>query len=269
MLVEFGVGFWTGSLALLSDAAHMGTDVLGLGMALTAIRVAARPRTKRRTFGLHRLEVLAALGNGLLLFGVAGYVLFEALHRLSHPPTVPGVPLIATAVIGLAINLVSMRLLSHGQSESINVRGAYLEVMADMIGSLGVIASAAITIATGWRYADPIMGVAIGMFILPRTWKLLKNAVTILLEVAPPHVDMISLENDMLSIPEVDSIHDLHVWTITSGNEALSGHVRLAAKADGVQVLQELRALLHERHNIDHVTIQCESASFGSERGVC
>lgn len=270
MVVEFAVGLWTNSLALISDAAHMGTDVLGLGMALAAITLAARPRTPRRTFGLRRLEVLAALANGVLLFAVAGFVIVEAVRRFAEPPEIPGVPLIVTAVIGLVVNLVSMRLLVAGQGESLNVRGAYLEVMADMIGSIGVIVSAVIILTTGWGYADPIMGVAIGLFILPRTWRLMRRALAILIEAAPEGVDVGAVETDLLAVAGVAEVHDLHVWTITSGEDAASAHLTLRPDAAATDVLRGVRRVLHERHGIDHITMQCEPADFAAtERGLC
>ncbi|MDO4783593.1 MAG: cation diffusion facilitator family transporter [Propionibacteriaceae bacterium] len=270
MVVEFAVGFWTGSLALISDAAHMGTDVLGLGVALIAITLAARPRTPQRTFGFNRLEVLAAVFNALLLFGVAIFVLIEAARRFTDPPEIPGVPLLVTAVLGLVINLISMRLLSAGQGESLNVRGAYLEVLADAIGSIGVIVSAIIMTTTGWMLADPIMGVALGLFILPRTWRLLRQALSILIEAAPDHVNVSAAEADILAVPGVAGVHDLHVWTITSGQDAATAHVTLADGADSLDVLAKIRTVLSERHNIEHVTVQCEPVGFeAAERGVC
>ncbi len=173
MVVEFVVGFSVNSLALISDAAHMGTDVLGLGMALATITLATRPSTSQRTYGFYRLEVLAALANGILLFSVAGYVLFEAIQRFSDPPEVPGIPLMIVAVIGLIVNFISFRLLMAGSKESLNLKGAYLEVLGDLLGSVGVIVTAIVLVTTGWPYADPIIGVGIGLFILPRTWKLM------------------------------------------------------------------------------------------------
>lgn len=262
MVVEFVVGFSVNSLALISDAAHMGTDVLGLGMALAAITLASRPATQQRTYGLYRLEVLAALANGILLFAVAGYVLYEAIRRFSEPPDVPGLPLLITAVIGLIINLISFRLLTAGSKESLNVKGAYLEVMGDLLGSIGVIAAAIILFTTGWAYADPIIGVGIGLFILPRTFKLTRQALRILLEVAPPEIDMDAVRADVLAVPGVEEIHDLHVWTITSGMESASGHIVLKEGAEYGPVLDGVLAVLREKHNIDHATIQCEPREF-------
>ena len=262
MVVEFVVGFSVGSLALISDAAHMGTDVLGLGMALAAITLASRPATSQRTYGLYRLEVLAALANGILLFAVAGYVLFEAVKRFSEPPDVPGLPLLLTASIGLVINLICFRLLMAGSKESLNIKGAYLEVLADLLGSVGVILAAIIILSTGWAYADPIIGVGIGLSILPRTFKLSRQALRILLEVAPPDVDMDAVRADVLAIPGVVGIHDLHVWTITSGMESASGHIVLANGADYPTVLDAVLTVLRESHHIDHATIQCEPLGF-------
>ncbi|MBX3309366.1 MAG: cation transporter [Cryobacterium sp.] len=262
MLVEFIVGFAVNSLALISDAAHMGTDVLGLGMALAAISLANRPATTQRTYGLYRLEVLAALANGILLFAVAGYVLFEAVQRFSEPPQIPGVPLLVVSTIGLVINLVSFRLLMAGSKESLNVKGAYLEVLADLLGSVGVIVAAIVLLTTGWAYADPIIGVGIGLFILPRTWKLTRQALRILLEVAPPGIDMTELRVAVLAVDGVVEVHDLHVWTITSGMESASGHVVVAADRDYQRVLEEVLAVLRDRYHIEHATIQCEPAAF-------
>jgi cobalt-zinc-cadmium efflux system protein len=262
MVVEFVVGFSVNSLALISDAAHMGTDVLGLGMALAAITLASRPATSQRTFGFYRLEVLAALANGILLFAVAGYVLFEAIQRFTEPPDVPGAPLLVTAVIGLVVNLISFRLLMSGAKESLNVKGAYLEVLGDLLGSLGVIAAAIILFTTGWAYADPIIGVGIGLFILPRTFNLTRQALRILLEVAPPEMKMEQLRADVLSVPGVVEIHDLHVWTITSGMDSASGHIVIEPEADYPVVLEKVIAVLRDDHGVSHVTIQCEPVGF-------
>ncbi|WP_426737557.1 cation diffusion facilitator family transporter [Plantibacter sp. 2H11-2] len=262
MVIEFVVGFSVNSLALISDAAHMGTDVLGLGMALAAITLASRPKTTQRTYGFYRLEVLAALANGLLLFGVAGYVLYEAIQRFSSPPEVPGVPLLVTAVIGLTINIISFRLLRSGAKESINLKGASLEVLGDLLGSVGVILAAIVIFTTGWTYADPIIGVAIGLFILPRTWNLTRQALRILMESAPTHIDMASLERDVLAVPGVVALHDLHVWTITSGMDSATGHITVSADFQYDVVLEQVLSVLKRGHGIDHVTVQCEPERF-------
>ena len=258
MVVELVAGLVTDSLALLSDAAHMGTDVLGLGMALAAITLAQRPATSQRTFGTYRLEVLAALANGLLLFGVAGYVLIEAVRRLSEPPEVPGAPLLIVAVIGLVVNLISFRLLTAGSKESLNVRGAYLEVLGDMLGSAGVIVAALIIYTTGWRYADPLIGAGIGLFILPRTWKLTGQALRILMQSAPPGVDVDAIRERIIGLPGVAGVHELHIWTLTSGLDTATGHVVVEDGEDYHDVLDRVVNLLADEYHITHTTIQCE-----------
>jgi cobalt-zinc-cadmium efflux system protein len=266
MVVEFVVGFAVNSLALISDAAHMGTDVLGLGMALAAITLANRKTTAQRTYGLYRLEVLAALANGVLLFGVAGYVIYEAIQRFSDPPEVPGIPLLITALVGLTINIVSFRLLASGSKESLNLKGASLEVLGDLLGSVGVIVAAIILFTTGWPWADPIIGVGIGLFILPRTWQLTRQALRILLEVAPPNIDIDELTERVRGIKGVREVHDLHVWTITSGMESASGHIVVEQGADYPTVLTEVQTLLRDEYHVEHSTIQCEPGGFDEPR---
>lgn len=258
MVIEIAAGIITNSLALLSDGAHMATDVLGLGMALAAITLASRPTTSQRSFGFYRLEVLAALANGVLLFGVAGYVLFEAYRRLDDPPEVAGLPLLVVAVVGLVVNLVSFRLLMAGAKESLNVKGAYLEVLGDMLGSVGVIVAAAIIYLTGWRYADPLIGAGIGLFILPRTWRLSGQAIRILMQAAPPGMDVEAVQARIAAMPGVVGVHDLHIWTLTSGIETATGHVAVAEDADYHAVLDAVAALLAEEYGVTHSTIQCE-----------
>ena len=260
MVVEVVAGLLFNSLALLSDAAHMGTDVLGLGMALAAITLAQRPATSDRSFGAYRLEVLAALANGVLLFGVAGYVLFEAVRRLSEPPEVPGTPILVVAVLGLIVNLISFRLLTAGSKESLNVRGAYLEVLADMLGSVGVIVAALIILTTGWPYADPLIGAGIGLFILPRTWKLSGQALRILMQSAPAGMDVEQVRERLLALPGVEGVHELHIWTLTSGMDTATGHVVVADGEDYHGVLDRVVALLEDDYGITHTTIQCEPA---------
>lgn len=262
MMVEFIVGFAIKSLALISDASHMGTDVIGLGLALAAITLASRPASSRRTFGFYRLEVLAALANGLLLFGVAGFVLVEAVRRFQEPAQVPGLPLFIVAFIGLVINLISFRLLMAGSKESLNLKGAYLEVMGDLLGSVAVIVAAVILMTTGWAYADPIIGVGIGLFILPRTWKLTRQALGILMESSPDHLDAAVIEKSLLKLPGVLAIHDLHIWTITSGMDSVTGHVVVKDGADHEQVLEAVVGVLRDGYHVSHTTIQCESGVF-------
>jgi cobalt-zinc-cadmium efflux system protein len=260
MVVELATGFATGSLALLSDGAHMVTDVLGVGLALAAI-VAAR-RAKRqagRTFGLYRAEVLAALANAVLLFGVAGYVLYEAITRFAAPPDVPGLPVVVVSLLGLAANVVAFLLLREGQSESLNLRGAYLEVVADMVGSLGVLVSGLVTLVFGWRYADPVIGVAIGMFVLPRTWTLARRSLRILFQHAPERVDVAELTGALAGLPGVGEVHDVHVWTLTSGMEVASAHLTVGPDCDQAKILAAARALLAESYQLEHATLQVES----------
>ncbi|MFD7653627.1 cation diffusion facilitator family transporter [Actinosynnema sp. NPDC059797] len=259
MIVQFAVGWTTGSLALISDAAHMLTDVLGVGMALAAILLARHAGTKgSRTFGLYRAEVLAALANAVLLFGVAGYVVYEAVQRWDDPPAVPGLPVVLVAVGGLAANLVSFLALRDGAKESINVRGAYLEVLADLVGSVGVLISGLVTLAFGWRYADPAMGVAIGLFVLPRTYKLAASALRILFQHAPERLDVAEVQVELGRLPGVAEAHDLHVWTLTSGMEVASAHLTTHPDADPAQVLRAAQDLLAGRYHIEHATLQVE-----------
>lgn len=260
MIAEVVGGLATGSLALLSDAAHMGTDVVGLGMALAAIYLASRPAPAQRTYGTYRLEVLAALANSVLLFGVAGYVLFEAYQRLREPPEVLGVPMLVVAVLGLVVNLTSFRLLTAGSKESLNVKGAFLEVLSDLLGSVGVIVAAIVVATTGWTYADPLIGAGIGLFIVPRTYKLAAQAVRILIEAAPPGIDVDAVKARLLTVPGVAGVHDLHVWTLTSGMDAASGHVVLAVGADNHAVLDQVTTVLADEYHVAHSTIQCEPA---------
>ncbi|ALV39226.1 cation diffusion facilitator family transporter [Streptomyces sp. CdTB01] len=257
-LVEVVGGVITGSLALISDAAHMGTDVLGLGLALAAIKLAKRPAAGQRTYGTYRLEVLAAVINGLLLFGVAFYVLYEAVQRFRNPPEVLGVPMLVVAVVGLLVNVVSFRLLTSGAKESLNVKGAYLEVLSDMLGSVGVIIGAVVITVTGFRYIDAIVAAAIGLFILPRTWQLMRQALRILMEVAPPGVDVEAAARDLAAVPGVREVHDLHIWTLTSGMEAATAHVTIVDGADWHDVLDRTRQILAEQYGVTHPTVQIE-----------
>ena len=259
MVVEFVAGWATSSLALISDAGHMLTDVLGIGMALAAIRLASRGSARsNRTFGLYRLEILAALANALLLVGVAVYVLVEALRRVDDPAEVLAGPMLVVAVLGLAANLVAFALLRSGSKESLNLEGAYLEVVADTIGSVGVILAAIVLELTGWTWVDPVVGVAIGMFILPRTWRLGSQALRILLQAAPPDLDLDDVEAGLRGLDEVIDVHDLHVWTLTSEMEVASAHLVVAPAADHHRVLDQARDLLGERWGIAHATLQLE-----------
>lgn len=257
----------SGSLALLADAAHMLTDAGGLALALFAIWFAARPPSPTKTYGYLRAEVLAALANAVVLLLLTVYILYEAYQRFFEPPEILSVPMLVVAVIGLVVNLVSMRMLSAGSKESLNLKGAYFEVLADMLGSIAVIVSALIIMFTGWTLVDPIIGAGIGLFIVPRTWALLTQAVNILLEGTPTGLDISRLETELRGIDGVVDLHDLHVWTITSGVDAMSGHLVIADGADQQPVLIGARERLHEMFGIDHTTIQIETvATRGRDR---
>jgi cobalt-zinc-cadmium efflux system protein len=265
MLVETVAALLTGSLALLSDAGHMFTDVLGIGMALAAISAAGRAaRDPQRTFGLYRLEVLAALANAVLLSGVAIYVVVEAVRRFTDPPEVPSGPMLAVAVGGLAVNLVAFALLRAGSKESLNVRGAYLEVVGDLLGSVGVIAAAVVIWLTDWWYADPIIAVLVALAILPRTVQLGRAAVRILVQAAPQHLDVTAVRDKLAAVPGVCDVHDLHVWTLTSGMDVASAHLSLDPAAEFGAVLADARDTLHDEFAIDHATLQVEPVGAGA-----
>lgn len=262
MVVEIIGGIAADSLALLADAAHMATDAVGLGMALLAIHFAARPATENRTFGYARAEILAALANCVLLLGVGGFLLYEAIERFIVPPETRSGLTIIFALIGMFANLVSLSLLVQGQKDSLNVRGAYLEVLADTLGSLAVLVSAGIILATGWQTADPIAGLLIGVMIVPRTVKLLRETLNVLLESAPKDVDMGEVRAHMLALPGVADVHDLHAWTITSGMPVLSAHVVVDQDAlDTVgheKMLHDLQGCLGHHFDVEHCTFQLE-----------
>lgn len=262
MFVEAVVGFVANSLVLLADAGHMLTDVAGLSFALIAIWFAQRPATAGKTYGYYRVEILAALFNGVLLLGVSGYILYEAYGRLTDPPDVSSVPLLVVATIGLAVNIASAAILMSGAKESLNVRGAFLEVAGDLLGSLGAIAAGLILLTTGWRYADPLFAAGVGLFILPRTFRLMKEAVDVLLEGTPRGLDFEEVAGAMAGVANVRSVHDLHIWVVTSGFTALSGHVDVPEGGDRQQVLVDLHRMLTERFDIDHVTLQVETGEI-------
>lgn len=258
MIVELAGALWTGSLALAADAGHMLADVGGLGLALFAIWAAARPPTPAKTFGYLRAEILAALVNALVLLVVAGAILYEASQRIQAPRDVLGGPMLAIAALGLGVNLAGAWLLRRGARTSLNVRGAYLEVLSDAISSLGVLLAAGVILAVGWTVIDPLVSGAIALFILQRTWGLLSEAVNVLLEGTPPHLALEEIEEAMRQVSGVRQVHDLHVWTLTSGREAMSAHVMVDDLGESERILDELHAVLHARFGIDHTTIQIE-----------
>ena len=261
-VVQVIAAFATGSLSLLSDAGHMGTDSLGLAMALAAIVTAARAsRGDRRTFGLYRLEILAALGNAVLLLGVAGYAIYEGIRRLSDPVDLVAIPLLFVAVGGLAVNIFSAWLLRGGAIESLNIEGAYNEVMADLAGSIGVIAVAVVYMATGWQYADPIVAIAIGLWIIPRAFRLGRKALVVLVESAPRHVDLHALRSGLEAIYGVIDVHDLHIWTLTSEMDVAMAHLVISDDVDSHDVLHAAGDHLRTRWGVAHATLQVEPES--------
>lgn len=269
-LVEAVGGWLTNSLALLSDAGHMLTDVIGLGLALGAIHAAGRAGGRPgHTFGLYRLEILAALANAVLLFGVALTILVEAWGRFEAPPRVMSGPMLGIAVVGLLVNVGVFFLLRPGASESLNVEGAYLEVLADLFGSIGVIVAAAVMQLTGFTLLDPLFGVAIGLFVLPRTFRLGRKAVRILLQAAPPSLDVRALTEALCALEGVEEVHDLHVWTLTSGRDIASVHLRVADGPGAATRGAAARRLLRDRFRIDHVTVQVEVDGEGPCGATC
>ncbi|MDA8202268.1 MAG: cation diffusion facilitator family transporter [Chloroflexi bacterium] len=252
-------GLLSNSLALLADAGHVFTDVFGIGFALTAIWLAGRPATSERTFGYLRLEILAAVGNALLLFGVSAFVLYEAWRRLAEPPEVASGLMLAVAVLGLAANGVSLYLLRDAQGHSLNMRGAYLEVMGDLLGSVAVIVAAIVIAVTGWTQADALASVAIGLLIIPRTWALLREALDVLLEATPKGIDLDVVREHILEAPGVVGVHDLHAWTITSGMNVVSAHVVLAEDAKSGDILDHLGMCLSDDFDVRHSTFQLET----------
>jgi len=260
MVAEIVAGAISGSLALLADAGHMLTDVAGIGLALLAITLAARPATAGRTYGWYRLEILAAVINSMLLFGVSILVLFEAWRRFRSPAEIESGLMLAVAVLGLIANAVSAWLLRDSQAESLNMRGAYLEVLGDLLGSGAVIVAAVVIANTGWLGADAVASVVIGLLILPRTWHLLKEAVDVLLEATPKNVDLDEVRRHIVEMEGVQDVHDLHAWTITSGMNVVSAHVVMAPSADPGRVLDGLDTCLSGDFDIEHSTFQLESA---------
>jgi cobalt-zinc-cadmium efflux system protein len=258
MLVEVAGALWTGSLALAADAGHMLADTGALALALFAAWIAARPPTPAKTFGYYRVEILAALVNALILFGVAGWILLEAYQRILVPRPVLAGPMLVIAALGLGVNGISAWLLHHSAAASLNVRAAYLEVVTDALASVGVLIAAIVVMATGWTVIDPLVSVGIAVVIVPRTWRLLTQAVNVLLEGTPAHLALNEIEAAMVQVAGVRRIHDLHVWTLTSGREAMSAHVVVEDPRESDRLLEALHAVLHARFGIDHTTIQLE-----------
>jgi cobalt-zinc-cadmium efflux system protein len=258
LIAEVVGGLLTHSLALFADAGHMLTDVAGLGLALLAIQFAERPATPERTYGFYRVEILAALTNAVVLIGISIYILYEAYQRFRNPPEIQSGIMLGVAAVGLVVNIVGIYLLRAASEESLNMKGAYFEVLSDMLTSVGVMVAAIIMLTTGWYYADPIISAGIGLFILPRTWMLLKDAVGVLLEGTPSDVNLTSLRESIASVQGVASVHDLHVWSLTSGVNAMSVHTVLADHALHDEVLAAVQKRVIHDFKIAHATVQVE-----------
>lgn len=254
------------SLALLSDAAHMMTDVVALAIALAAIKIGQRPADDLRTFGYRRFEILAATFNAVLLFLVAGYIFYEGVLRLFDPEPVGSIGMLIVASLGLGINLISMRLLASGVEASLNVKGAYLEVWADMLGSVGVIGGALLIMLTGWTWVDPVVAIGIGLWVLPRTWVLLKNTTHILLEGVPKGLSLEAVRATITAVPGVSSVHELHLWGISSDDVNGSVHVGVSG-TDGEEVGRRVLVAMRDVHGIEHATVQVETGASGDPSG--
>lgn len=258
-VLELVTGLLTNSLALIADAGHVLSDAAGVALALLAIWFAARPATARQTFGYYRMEILAAVVNAVILFGLAGFILVEAWRRFGQQPEIMTGPMLVVAFIGLAANLFSARLLRESAKQSLNMRGAYLEVLGDALGSVAVVVAAIVIAVTGLRAADAIASALIGVLIVPRTWTLLREAVDVLLEATPKGIDMAHVRQHILDAPGVRDVHDLHAWTITSGMNVVSAHVVLEDGAPAAPALESLSACLADDFDIEHSTFQIES----------
>jgi cobalt-zinc-cadmium efflux system protein len=269
LIAEVVGGLWAGSLALLADAGHMFSDVGALALSLFALWLAQRPSSVERTFGYHRVEILAALANGVALVAVALLILREAVERLGAPREVLGAPMLIVAVGGLFINLAGLWMLHGGKDSNLNVRGAWLHVLSDTLGSIGVIAAAFFVWAFGWTQADPIASIGIALLVIFASWKLIRETVGVLMEAAPGHIDVEEVRRALGETHGVLSMHDLHVWTITSGFVSLSCHVESSHQVPDHEVLAALQELLRERFGIDHVTIQIEPSGFEGKARIC
>ena len=258
LVAEVVGGLMTGSLALLADAGHMLTDVAGVALALVAIRFAARPATPDRTYGFHRAEILAALSNAVVLILISLYILYEAYQRFRDPPKVASGVMLAVAGFGLVVNLAGMLILRRGAGESLNMKGAYFEVLSDMLTSIGVIIAGVVMLTTGWYYADPLVSAGIGLFILPRTWRLLREAVGVLLEGTPRDVNLDAVRQTIATTAGVAGVHDLHVWSLTSGTNALSAHVVMQPGQEHANILRAVHTAIISAHPISHATLQVE-----------
>ena len=268
LAAELVGAFLFDSLALLSDAAHMFTDSAALAIALAAVKIGQRPPDDKRTFGYRRFEILAAAFNAILLFVVAGYVLIEGIGRFFDPKPVESVGMLTVATIGLVVNIISMRVLAGGKDDSLNVKGAYLEVWADMLGSLGVIAAAVAIYLTGYNWIDPIVAIGIGLWVLPRTWVLLRDTTHILLQGVPRGFDLKSIRTKIREVPGVTGVHDLHIWSVAGDDASLTAHIAIADGSDSEITRRAVVGLLETQFNIHHATIQTETEPCGDEESL-
>ncbi len=258
-LIELVAGFYTNSLALLADAAHMLTDIAALGLSLFAHRIAFRPATHEKTFGYVRAEILAALANGVFLVVVAIYIFFQAYQRFASVPVVKGAPMLIVAITGLAANIATAALLYRSQRESLNMRGAFLHVAGDAVGSLGAIIAGVAMVLWQWYLADPIVSVIVAVLVLVSSWQLVRESVDVLLEGTPSNLNISEILTDLGKVDGVLAVHDLHVWSITSGMPAMSCHVVLSREVDSAVILPILSRLMREKYHIGHTTIQTET----------
>jgi cobalt-zinc-cadmium efflux system protein len=257
--VEVISGFLTGSLALIADAGHMLTDVGGIALALFAINFSRKPATPQRTYGFYRMEILAALANSSLLILVSAYILYEGYGRIIEPPEIQSIPMIAVAAIGLAVNLVGMKLLKGHAKENLNMEGAYLEVFKDTLGSIGVVVGGVIIFSTEFYLVDPIISIGLALIIIPRTWSIMKRSINILMEGVPVDISYEEVKKAILKIKGVTGVFDIRIWTITSGMDAITAHVVVSDPSKSQTILKEISSILEKRFKITHTTIQIET----------
>ena len=262
MVAEIVGGWWTHSLALLADAGHMFSDAAALGLSLFAVWIADRPSTPQRSYGYYRMEILVALANGAALIAVSVLIFVEAFHRLRHPPEVLGGAMLGIASGGLGVNLLGLWILGGGRQENLNIRGAWLHILTDALGSLGAIIAGLAIWISGWNWIDPAVSALIGLLVIYSAWRLVMESVLVLMEIAPRAIDVDRVRDVMLATPGVSGVHDLHIWTITSGLDSLSAHVAVRHDHPPNDLLAQLRSMLHERFGIDHITIQIEPEDF-------
>ncbi len=269
-MVAEAVGGWlTGSLALLADAGHMLSDAAALGLSMFAMSMAQRPRTARQTYGYHRLEILAALANGATLVAISILVMVEAIHRFGRPEAVDAPGMMGIAAGGLLVNLAALAILHQGRDENLNMRGVWLHVLTDALGTVQAIVAGALIWGFGWQWADPVASVLISLLVIYSAWSLLKEATGVLMESAPAHIDVNEVHSALEGVSGVIEVHDLHVWTITSGMESLSAHVVVEDRRFDCDVLGEIRSTLHQRFGIHHITVQMETAAFVEHPAPC